>query len=381
MRDEEKRMVRALRAAVGARGAGKIKAVVGLDGFIDEIVHVVSARKDHETYKRLEMMGDYADRIKSFAGKSGNIEYVPQRVKIGGNGPIMGNAIAALGASTTYIGNIGWPEVHPVFKVMEETAELITLAEPCHTDAVEFLDGKIMIGKMAPISQVTWERLMEVVGMTRLQSLLDSADLLALVNWTMITFMSDIYDRLLADVCPKFSPGKERYVFFDLADPQKRETEDIARMLSLVGRFSKYYKVIFGLNGREARQIADVLGVGVPADLPDSVEKTSEAISRSMGIYSVLVHPVEFAVTTIGGNTYRQDGPHTKKPVITTGAGDHFNAAFCLGQTLGMDPRTSLLMGVCNSGYYVMSGRTPSLEDLMGFMENWRDDPFGLMSL
>ena len=47
---------------------------------------------------------------------------------------------------------------------------------------------------------------------------------------------------------------------------------------------------------------------------------------------------------------------------------------------IDMDPQTALLMGVCCSGYYVMTGRTPELHDLMDFMENWRDDPFGMMN-
>ena len=31
------------------------------------------------------------------------------------------------------------------------------------------------------------------------------------------------------------------------------------------------------------------------------------------------------------------DGPFTAKPLITTGAGDHFNSGFCLGRLLGLD--------------------------------------------
>jgi hypothetical protein len=382
VREKEMEMARGLREAVAAKNRAPVnlKAVIGLDGFIDEIVHVVDMRKNHDEYTRLDSMAAYADRIRSYAGMSGNIEYVTQRIKIGGNGPIMANAIASLDVTTTYIGNIGRPEVNPVFRPMEELVELISLAEPCHTDAVEFHDGKIMVGKMSPVKEVRWERLMEVVGLERLTELLDGADLLALVNWSMLPYMPDIWERLLEDVCPKLDPERERFVFFDLADPQKRSAEDVKRMLSLVQQFSDFYRVIFGLNRREAYQIAKVLGIQAPEDAPGKVEKVCEAIAGRLGIYCMVVHPVEFAVATIRGNTYRQEGPHTKRPVIPTGAGDHFNAAFCLGNVLGVDPQTRLLMGVCCSGCYVMTGRTPDLSELMAFMENWRDDPFGLMA-
>jgi len=75
----------------------------------------------------------------------------------------MANALASLDVPTTYIGNLGSPDSNPVFRVMEERIELISLAEPCHTDAVEFHDGKIMVGKMAPVEEVNWDRLMEAV--------------------------------------------------------------------------------------------------------------------------------------------------------------------------------------------------------------------------
>jgi hypothetical protein len=380
--EKERELAGKLRKAVATKkkSPGNRRTLVGLDGFIDEIVHVVDTRKDHTAYKRLEHMKEYANRIASFAGKSGNIEYVPQRIKIGGNGPIMANALSSLGVPVTYIGNLGYPDVHPVFQEMGKYVNIISLAEPCHTDAVEFLDGKIMIGKMAPIAEITWDRILEVVGIERLTEIMNTVSLLALVNWSMVVFMSDIWEKILEEVCPKLLRDRNRFAFFDLADPQKRELKDIRRMLSLVKRFSEFYKVIFGMNARESAQVARALGIECDTKSEGWVEKVCADIANELGIYCVVVHPVEFAVAAVGGAVYRQDGPHTSRPVITTGAGDHFNAAFCLGQTIDMDPQTSLLMGVCCSGHYVMTGRTPDLDELMKLMDNWREDPFGLMA-
>ncbi len=70
MREKEMEMARGLRKTVATkkRTPGNRKAVVGLDGFIDEIVHVVDTRRNHAEYKRLVAMPDYADRIRSYAG-------------------------------------------------------------------------------------------------------------------------------------------------------------------------------------------------------------------------------------------------------------------------------------------------------------------------
>jgi len=64
-------------------------------------------------------------------------------------------------------------------------------------------------------------------------------------------------------------------------------------------------------------------------------------------------------------------GPYISKPRITTGAGDHFNAGFCLGKLLGLDNAMSLLTGVATSGYYVRTARSPSTTDLVGLLRKW----------
>ena len=65
-------------------------------------------------------------------------------------------------------------------------------------------------------------------------------------------------------------------------------------------------------------------------------------------------------------------GPYTEKPLITTGAGDHFNAGFTTGQLLGLDPEGCLALGVSTSGHYVRTGESPSLAALETFLANWR---------
>jgi len=63
-------------------------------------------------------------------------------------------------------------------------------------------------------------------------------------------------------------------------------------------------------------------------------------------------------------------GPTTKKPLITTGAGDHFNSGFCLGRLLGLDTRDSLLCGVTCSGFYVRTAKSPGVNDLARMLKD-----------
>ena len=64
----------------------------------------------------------------------------------------------------------------------------------------------------------------------------------------------------------------------------------------------------------------------------------------------------------------RFDGPFVQQPRISTGAGDHFNAGFCLGRVLGFSLEESLCAGVATSGYYVRSAQSPTANDLADFI-------------
>ncbi len=70
--------------------------------------------------------------------------------------------------------------------------------------------------------------------------------------------------------------------------------------------------------------------------------------------------------------TWWAPGPYTEKPLITTGAGDHFNAGFTSGQLLGLDPEACLAIGVCTSGHYVRTGESPSLAAVETFLAKWQ---------
>lgn len=346
--------------------AAAIKAVVGFDGFIDEILDVVAKREGVGSYEDIKTISEFAERVAGAAGKSANVEMVPVKIKLGGNGPIMAEALVRMGAGVTYIGNLGRPHIHPVFQEFAKICDVISLEEPAHTDALEFHDGKLMLGKMTVMEKMTWELLAEAAPVEEMAELVGGARLFAMVNWTMLPWMTDIWRHLLDEVCPEL-PGGERLVFFDLADPQKRTAEDLAEALKTIERFSDYFDVILGLNEREAQQVASLLTGGDRSG--ETAEANTDAVASRMGIYALVVHPTDRAMASIGGNLFVQEGPYTDDPLITTGAGDHFNAGFCVGQLAGLSPRASLLAGVGCSGYYVRTGESPGVESLVRFIE------------
>lgn len=348
----------------------QLSAFVGLDGFVDEIFHVVDKRENAEKYTRLPTIAQFAERLAAAAGKSTNIEMVSQVVKLGGNGPIMGNALASFGLKVTYLGNVGYPNIHAVFEPFTKRADVSSIAEPGYTDALEFEDGKIMVGKHQSLKQVTWENIKARYGLDKFNANFGSANLVGFVNWTMLTYMSQIWESVLTEVCPSLK-GPRRKLFVDLADPEKRTKEDIQKALDLISRFQKFFDVTLGLNEKESSEIGAVLGEDLSDHSGPGLLKLSASIRARLKIDSVVVHPTAFAVATGPDGGAIVQGPFTPKPKITTGAGDHFNSGFCLGRLLGLTTEQSLLTGVSTSGYYVRTGQSPTVKDLAGLMRNW----------
>src|SRR3954468_13130229 len=155
-----------------------LKSLIGLDGFVDEIIAVVNKRHGAgNNYDSVKTIAHLSEKIATATGQSSNYELVVKQRKLGGNGPIMANALASMGLEVTYIGNLGYPTLDPVFEDFAKRAKVISIAEPGHTDALEFEDGKLMLGKHQTLGDVNWDNLVTRVGHDRLKELLNGSRL------------------------------------------------------------------------------------------------------------------------------------------------------------------------------------------------------------
>ena len=347
-----------------------LTAFVGLDGFVDEILHVVDKRYDAERFDRVPTIAAYAARLAAAAGHSTNVELVNLMTKLGGNGPIMANALARFGLGVTYLGALGWPALHPVFNEFAARAEVHTVCGPGLTDALEFTDGKLMVGKHYTLKDVNWANIMARYGREKFATKFAASDLIGFVNWTMLPYMSDIWASIQAELLPGLG-GPRRKIFFDLADPEKRLPGDIARALELIVKFQTKFDCILGLNEKEAYEIAKVLSLDASPKDADGLAALAVEIQKRVPVDTLVVHPTAYAIAVSNGKADIVAGSVCAKPKITTGAGDHFNSGFCLGKLLGLDNAASLLCGVSTSGHYVRTAESPSVADLAAFMRNW----------
>lgn len=353
---------------------GNATSLVGFDGFVDKIVKPVDQRHGPgDQFTPIDTIDGFGRRISAAAGKSTNIELYPTLEKLGGNGPIMANALRSLGHQTRYIGALGKPEIHPVFKEFAAQTEAISIEEPGVTHAVEFTDGKIMLGNMANLDHVNYAAIVSAMGEGKFIDLISRMDSISMVNWTMLNGMGNIFESLLTTVFPNLGPHENRHFFFDLADPQKRSDGDILAALKQISRFEQHGHVTFGLNFKESQHIARLLGKPAGENEPELLQQLCLDIREELDISCVVVHPTNAcACATKEGSAYVKP-PYCEAPVITTGAGDHFNAGFLTGRKMGLSATSSLVLAGSVSGFYVRNAKSPSLNDIDNFITQWKD--------
>lgn len=354
------------------------RVTVGFDGFVDSIMEVVDQRTGPDDYTAVPTITRFAEKIAAAAGKSSNYELTTKKTKLGGNGPIMANALQTMGMKVTYIGCVGSPTIDPNFQDFADGCEeCLSLINPGYTDAVEFSDGKLMLGKYEQVTKISVDDIREVVGTDKMIELFQRSHFVGMVNWAMLIHTSQIWQYLLDEVFPKLTwdRKKRQFVFIDLTDPEKRTRESISDALTILQKMQQFTNVVLGLNYKEAIQVAQVLKLAVTAHTDIGIEELAEAIRNTLDLHSVVVHPRTGAAvssrTDAGIKTVSFEGPYVAKPKLSTGAGDNFNAGYCLGMLAGLDLEQCLCCGTATSGFYVRNAGSPTIQDLIAFCEDF----------
>ncbi|MCW5753713.1 MAG: hypothetical protein KIT24_03265 [Phycisphaeraceae bacterium] len=364
---------------LGAASVGRLRVLVGFDGFVDSIIHVVARRRSMrvDDYERIRTIAEFAARCAAASGRSTNIERVVLEERFGGNGPLMAGALGRLGCSVSFVGAVGKDdqsrELLDVFRPFAARCRrVVAVGRPGLTDAMEFDDGKLMLNQTAQVQSVTWERLIERLGEKALSDLVDHADLIGIVNWSLCGGVEGIWRGLRTQVLPRLAM-RERRLYVDLSDPAKRTDEDVGHALAELRLLHEAIDVTLGLNLAEAERIAQVLGVvafeeGAHRTLGDAVAHAAGVLRQATGLGCVVVHPRQGAAAATAEERVWVDGPFTLSPRLSTGAGDHFNAGFSMARSLGLSLGECLSVGTGVSGAYVRDAASPTLDRLCGFL-------------
>lgn len=341
--------------------------VAGFDGFIDSIIKVVKKRNSPEDFQPYSTITEFSGAVDSVAGKSANFELVTQQTKMGGNGPLMADTLARFDNNIHYIGSLGYPEIEDEFRnFTDRCSSVYTLAPAARTDALEFDDGKLLLGKMETLKDVNRENILRSIPQEDMRKMFDKARMVIFNNWTMLPAMNEIM-KLFSEMTENLSDKPA--VFVDLADPSKRKEDDIIEVLNILENMEDDVKVIFSMNKRESEIIAEVLEIS-----EEDLGQRAVRLQEKTGFHCIVIHPLEgaMAASAAASGPLWVDGPYTDKPVLTTGAGDNFNAGFAHGWLAGLDIADALKAGVFTSGFYVRNAFAPDIVRLVDFIKQYK---------
>ena len=336
---------------------------MGFDGYVDFLYRVIRERsqKGKVPYTDITQFGQ---DVLGRAGISGGFELEKLSVRAGGNGPLMAAALAALDVDVDCVGALGLPTIDPAFAGLSSSCHLHTVAPTATTVALEFGDGKLMLGDTESLETLDWKKVVAAVGLEKLRAMVQGADLLALVNWANLARGTELWQGLLEEVLEK-SPRSSQAprIFFDLADLARCGKTETLALLKLLGRFKPHGEVFLGLNENEAWQLAEKLGLERSA-FP-SLDALGTELLKHVDVACMVIHPRSCAVVFQGGLISTVPGRVVSKVLLSTGGGDNFNAGFCVGLLHGLSGHDAASLAVLVSSSYVENGRSPSKADLL----------------
>ncbi len=341
-----------------------LTAVAGFDGFVDEMIQVVSERSAVTAFTPMRGIADFAAWAAAAAGRSSLREIVVQRQDPGGCAVNCADGLAALGVGVELFATIGAPP-HPAFAaVLARCAAAHPLGEVYgRTLALEFADGKLMLSAVAQLATIDAALAERALGSGAFPAACARARLIALTNWTLYPHMTAVWSLLAERVFSRLA--QRPAILLDLVDPSGRSPADIRAVLGLVPVLARSAEVVLGLNLNEANILASLCGVSSgadDADLPGLAGRLQGAIGGS-----VVVHALRHAATA---ETVVR-GPWTPTPVKLTGAGDRFNAGYGLGLMLGLPADQRLALGNAASGCFVRSGASAGIPDIITACRGW----------
>lgn len=346
------------------------RVVAGFDGFVDQLAKIVEERQDLTTYTPVPTISRFAELLGQASGRSSLREFVVQSVDAGGCAVNLGDGIAHLGVQLDYYGTLGEP-MHPAFAEFAEKCRSCTSwgREPGFTMAMEFQDGKYMLSSVTQMADFCPESVRGYLADGGFADASAAASLIAITNWTLYPYMTECWSLMQDEVFSKLT--HRPWFFLDLVDPRSRSLSDIKRMLPVLSRFESAGRCVLGGNLNEANVLAGLLDVDVVQEEGPAVAEQCEALRQKLQISEVAIHCIAGGAVASEDGVVWIDGPYTSKPKKSTGAGDRYNAGYCLGRLLNLPAEQRCLLGAASSGFFVRNARSASLEELIAFLDQW----------
>jgi len=350
--------------------------VAGFDGFVDQLAQIVEERQSLDAFQPVPTISRFSELLGQAAGRSSLREFVVQSVDAGGCAVNLGDGLATFGIPLHYFGTLGEP-LHAAFTGFAAKCASCTSwgREPGFTLALEFQDGKYMLSSVTQLADFTPDSVRARLADGAFAAACARASLLTLTNWTLYPHMTDCWALLQKEVFAKLT--HRPWVFLDLVDPRSRSLDDLRALLPVLSRFEPATRCILGGNLNEANVLAGLLDIPPVPDEGPAVAELCAALRAALRLSEVAIHCVKGAAVAAEDGALWVDGPYTASPKKSTGAGDRYNAGYCLGRLLHLPAEQRCLLGAASSGFFVRNARSGTLPELAALLTQWGKGELG----
>jgi sugar/nucleoside kinase (ribokinase family) len=361
-----------LAGGLAAANPTTCRVVTGFDGFVDEMITLVGERRSLDDYTPVPDIASFGALVSAAAGHSSLREIVVNAMHPGGCAVNLADGLASLGVAVDCFATLGEP-LHPAFGDVAAKCHGFHSwgREPGRTLAFEFNDGKLMFSAVKQLADFTPDAVRGYLTADSFFNACAQAQVIALTDWTLYPHMTAVWRLLQSEVFSQLS--HKPHFFIDLVDPSSRSKDDIRAMCSTLPGFEAAGPLTLGLNGNEANILCRLHDLSVaPSDVsPQEALRQADALRDRLGISRVVVHRISFAVSSSEAGDFTQPGPFCPRPKKSTGAGDRFNAGFCLGLAHGFNDAEALVLGCAVAGFFVRHARSANQGELVDFLKHW----------
>lgn len=323
------------------------KVLLGFDGSVDYSVRPI--RTAGKTNQYFATIADFGNYISSKAGLSCSIQNELIKCQAGGNAVFMAQSLKRLGYDVFLAGLLGEGERSAAFLALERMGiELCSYGDSRFCECYEFDDGKIMISHQASDMPAPFEKLCDAMGPKL--SLFHDADLVAMLNWGEIRWMDQVWDIASEYLCEGTNKSADKYVFFDPADLSCRSSDEVKHMLDSIKKASRSRRCILSINENEAVCLSNSAFHG------RGEEDLLKCLVEGRYVDEAVVHTLHHTVAYDGACLIHEAVDHVEKPLISTGAGDHFNGGYCGALLCGSSLQNRVRAANRSAYHYLTTG-------------------------
>lgn len=282
-------------------------------------------------------------------GFDGFVYIIEGHEVMGGIGPTMAEGLLATGQNVKYIGALGEPEVHSVFKEFAKKTSAVSLCEP------------------GDFAKITFEEILAKMGEGMFIDAIFRADLIGFLNWEVVPNMTSILTHIIEKVLPNYGPRGGMTFFFDLGDVSKRSEGDLKAVLSTIKRFQNYGDVLLTFAAKEAGIIYDALGYEHTEITEENIKKIASDLCQGLEITMIAIHSSEYAACATDRDHFSTQYNTLINNKISENT--YFNVGFVTGFLLRLSPPSCLTLAVAFSEYYLETKKIPTLTEITSFID------------